>query len=63
MNVRVWKETAVWVVRVEDAANNDPVQEYAGHTLPQAFALAEKTHGPALLDALACPFPHIVKAA
>jgi hypothetical protein len=53
MNVRVWQESAVWVVRVEDAANDEPVQEYADRALPVAFAMAERVHGSEIVDALA----------
>jgi hypothetical protein len=58
MNVTAKKDGPVWVVRVEDAGDCEPVQEYADRLLPVAFALAEKTHGPAIVDALACQSTH-----
>lgn len=58
MNVTAFRDRAVWVVRVADEQSFPRVQEYADRELPQAFALAEKTHGPTLVDALACQSTH-----
>lgn len=62
MKLRIWKESAVWVVRVEDAAANEPIQEYADRLLPVAFAMAERVHGTELLDVLAAKFPDMEAA-
>jgi hypothetical protein len=63
MNVTAKKDGPVWVVRVEDAGDCEPVQEYADRLLPKAFAMAERAHGAEIIDALAAKLISMPRAA